>query len=126
MSVKDQIKDRLPEAANKGVEALKSELERQAAKAKEPWQGTIIQIFADATQKLGPTGIALTQAVVEDLLDGKKADISKVTDDLTTASNLLAEMQKAEVRKKRLMRKFVKELAGILLHTLKAVVGLIL
>ena len=126
MSIKDQIASKLPELGEKGVEALTAELEKQAENADEPWKGTIVQVFADATEKLGSTGIALAQTLMEDLFDNKKVDISKVTDDLATASNMLAELQKAEVRKKKLMRKFVKELGGVLLHVLKSVVGIVL
>lgn len=126
MSIQNQIKDHLPELGEKGVEALSKELEKQAKAADEPWKKSIVQVFADATQKLGPTGISLAQVILEDLFAGKKPDISKVTDDLATASNMLAEMQKAEVKKKKLMRQFARELGGILLHALKVVVGIVL
>jgi hypothetical protein len=126
MSFKDKFLDLIPKIGETGVDLLSKEFERQSDLADEPWKKSVLSVFADSTQKLGPTGIVLAQTILEDLLDKKPVDISKVTDDLAVASNLLAEMQKAEVKKKKLMRKFVKELAKTLLHLLKAIVKVVI
>lgn len=126
MSIRKQIEEHLPKLGEKGVDALASELEKQAKEADAPWKGTIVQVFADSIQKLGPTGIALSKELLTEMLEGKPEDISKVTDNLATASDMLARIQKAEVRKRRLMRKFVRELGETLLHLVKAVANLAL
>lgn len=121
MSVKDRILDKFPEAAESGVDALAKELGRQADLADSPWKEAVIKGFEDSIVKNGADGIKYAKAILEDVVRGRAKDISKVTDDLATASDLLAELQDQEADRKRLKRKFIRNLGRSLLKVLETV-----
>lgn len=111
MSIKDFAKALAPQATalgDMGIEALAKELEEQAEKADAPWKKSILNLLGDSIGKYGPEGLRMAQKGLEDLLEGKRGTkISDLTDDIETATDLLAALQNAEADRKTAARKFL-------------------
>ena len=110
-----------------GVDAVAEELNKRANAADEPWQAALINLAADGISKFGPEGVRYVSKAIEDLFSGKGATTLKdVTDDLETASDLLAAMQNAEAERKSKARDFLKVLGSTLAKITKGFIkGLI-
>ena len=106
-----------------GVTELASVLDREAKMADEPWKRTLLDLLADAARRHGPEGFKMAQSAVERLLDGDAQDLRKVTKNLLIASNLLAQLQRAEADRKDRARQWLRAVAETLGKILKAVIG---
>lgn len=106
----------LPDIGDKGVKAAAGELDKQANKADAPWKKALLNLTADSLEKHGPEGVRMASKAVEDLFAGKRSGtkISDITDDLETASDLLAALQNAEADRKTAARNFLKALGQTL------------
>lgn len=101
----------------KGVGALSDVLEKEEAKADEPWKKALIGLTAEGLRQFGPDGVQKVSEAVERLLDKRKKKglkISDLTSDLEVASTLLAELQNAEAAKKKKVRDFLRLLGQVL------------
>jgi len=111
MSAADFAKKLLPQAGDlgeDGIEKLADVLGNEADKADAPWKKAMLNLVGDSIGKYGPEGLRMAQKGIEDLLDGKRGTkISDLTDDLETASDLLAALQNAEADRKKAARNFL-------------------
>jgi hypothetical protein len=123
MSYKKKISNLASKVGEAGVDKLAAVLDDQAAKADEPWKRTVLDLLADSARRNGPEGFKMAQDAVERLLDGKDPDIRKVTKNLLIASNLVAQLQKAEAARKERARKWLRAVGETIGAILKAVVG---
>jgi len=126
MSYKKKISNLVSKVGEQGVEQLASVLDDEAAKADEPWKRTLLDLFADSARRHGPEGFQMAQNAVERMLDGKETDLRKVTKNLLIASNLLAQLQKAEAERKERARQWLRAIGGTLGAILKAVLKTVL
>lgn len=99
-----------------GVGSLANELERQAGSAGSAWEKALLNLAADSIAKHGPEGVRMASKAVEDLFARKRGGtrISDLTDDLETASDLLAALQNAEAARKSAARNFLRALGQTL------------
>jgi len=106
----------LPALGDKGVEAVAAELDKQAENADESWKKSLLNLAADSLDQHGPEGVRMASKAIEDLFAHKQAGtkLSDLTDDLETASNLLAALQNAEADRKTAARRFLKALGQTL------------
>jgi hypothetical protein len=123
MSYRRKISNLASKVGETGVDKLAAVLDDQAAKADEPWKRTVLDLLADGARRHGPEGFKMAQDAVERLLDGKDPDIRKVTKNLLIASNLVAQLQKAEAERKERARKWLRAVGETLGTILKAVIG---
>ena len=106
----------LPTLGDKGVEAVAAELDKQADGADAPWKKSLLNLAADSIEKHGPEGVRMASKAIEDMFARKRSGtkLSDLTDDLETASNLLAALQNAEADRKTAARSFLKALGQTL------------
>lgn len=123
MSYKRKISNLASKVGEEGVDQLAAVLDDEAAKADEPWKRTVLDLLADGARRHGPEGFAMAQDAVERLLDGDDPDIRKVTKNILIASNLVAQLQRAEAERKERARKWVRAVGQTLGTILKAVIG---
>ncbi len=110
-----KLTPRISDLGQQGVDALSAELAAQAAKADEGWKEAVLDLLADSVAQHGPEGLRYAQEALENLMDGKRGRlISDITDDLETASNLLAELQNSEADRKKAVRRFLEAIGQIL------------
>jgi len=126
MSYKKKISGLASKVGEEGVEKLSSFLDDEAAKADEPWKRTLLDLLADGARRHGPEGFQMAQEAAERLLDGDDTDIRKVTKNLLIASNMVAQLQRAEAERKERARKWLKAVGQTLGTILKAVLGTVL
>jgi len=93
-----------------GVDALANELAKQADNTDEPWEKALVDLAVDGLEKFGPEGVRMASKAVEDLFSGKQdgTKLSDVTDNLRTASDLLAALQSAEAERKSKARDWLR------------------
>lgn len=123
MSYKRKISSLVTKVGEEGVDKIAAVLDDEAKKADEPWKRTVLDLLADAARRHGPDGFKMAQDAVEGLLDGKEVDIRRVTKNLLIASNLVAQLQKAEAGRKERARKWLRAVGDVLGRILKGVVG---
>jgi len=126
MSYKRKLSNLTSKIGEKGVEELAGVLDKEAKEADEPWKRTILDLMADGARRHGPEGFKMAQDAVERLLDGKDTDIRKVTKNILIASNLVAQLQKAEMERKERARKWLRAIGETIGTILKAVIGAVL
>jgi hypothetical protein len=126
MSYKRKLSNLTSKIGEKGVEELAGVLDKEAAEADEPWKRTILDLMADGARRHGPEGFQMAQNAVERMLDGDDTDIRKVTKNILIASNLVAQLQRAEMERKERARKWLRAIGQTLGTILKAVVGAVL
>jgi len=126
MSYKRKLSNLASKIGEKGVEELAGVLDKEAKEADEPWKRTILDLMADGARRHGPEGFKMAQDAVERLLDGKDTDIRKVTKNIMIASNLVAQLQKAEMERKERARKWLRAIGETIGTILKAVIGAVL
>lgn len=120
MSYRRKLSNLVSKLGETGMDKLLSVLDNEAAKANEPWKRTLLDLLVDTARRHGPEGFKLAQDAVLRFLDDD-LDIRKVTKNLLLASNLVAQLQKAEEARKERARKWllaVGETLGRLLETL--------
>lgn len=123
MSYRRKLSGLASKVGEKGVSELASVLDREAKAADEPWKRTLLDLFAEAARRHGPEGFEMAKSAVERLLDGDAQDLRKVTKNLLIASNLLAQLQRAEADRKDRARAWLRAVAETLGKVLKAVIG---
>lgn len=123
MSYKRKISNLASKLGEQGVDKIAAVLDGEAAKADEPWKRTVLDLLADGARRHGPEGFKMAQDAVERLLDGEETDIRKVTKNLLIASNLVAQLQKAEAERKERARKWLRAVGQTLGAIIKAIVG---
>lgn len=124
MSYKKKLSGMADKLGQEGIEQLAGFLDGEAEKADEPWKKTLLDLLADAGRKHGPDGFKMAQDAVERLLDkGESQDIRRMTSNLLTASNLVAQLQNGEAERKEKAREFLKALGKTLGAILKAVLS---
>lgn len=126
MSYKKKISNLASKVGEEGVEKLAGVLDEEAAKADEPWKRTLLDLLADGARRHGPEGFQMAQEAAEKLLNGDGTDIRKVTKNLLIASNMVAQLQRAEAERKERARKWLKAVGQTLGTILKAVLGTVL
>lgn len=126
MSYKRKLSNLASKVGEKGVEELAAVLDKEAAGADEPWKRTILDLMADGARRHGPEGFKMAQDAVERMLDGDDTDIRKVTKNILIASNLVAQLQRAEMERKERARKWLRAIGETIGTILKAVVGAVL
>lgn len=126
MSYKRKLSNLASKVGEKGVDELAGVLDKEAAEADEPWKRTVLDLMADGARRHGPEGFKMAQDAVERLLDGDEVDIRKVTKNILIASNLVAQLQKAEMERKERARKWLRAIGETIGTILKAVVGAVL
>jgi hypothetical protein len=127
MSYKKKISHLATKLGDEGVSQLADVLDKEAEKADEPWKKTLLDLLAESTRRHGPEGFALAQNAVEGYLDKNNAtDIRRVSKNLLTASNLLAQMQNAEAEEKERLRKWLRALVQTLGKIVQVVLGAVL
>lgn len=111
-----KLNDMAPQLGEQGIEAAAAALDKEAAKADAPWKKALIDFTADSLEKHGPMGVQMASKAVEDLFAGKRGGtkISDITDDLETASDMLAALQNAEADRKTAARTFLRALGQTL------------
>lgn len=122
MSYKKKLSRLADKVGEEGVEKLAEVLDKEAAKADEPWKSAVLDLLADGARRHGPEGFDMAKGAVERLLDGETQDIRKVTSNLLIASNLLAQLQNAEADRKDRARKWLSAIGQTLGEILKGVV----
>lgn len=100
---------------NTGVDTLAAELDKQADNADEPWKKALVNLAVDGLEKFGPEGVRMASKAVEDLFAGKQGGtkISDITDNLRTASDLLAALQSAEADRKSKARDWLRAIGQV-------------
>lgn len=126
MSYKKKISGLASKIGEEGVNKLAGFLDTEAAKADEPWKRTLLDLLADSARRHGPEGFRMAQEAAERLLDGDHTDIRKVTKNLLIASNMVAQLQRAEAERKERARKWLRAIGQTLGTILKAVLGTVI
>lgn len=126
MSYKRKLSNLASKVGEKGVEELAGVLDKEAKDADEPWKRTVLDLMADGARRHGPEGFKMAQDAVERMLDGDSTDIRKVTKNILIASNLVAQLQKAEMERKERARKWLRAIGETIGTILKAVIGAVL
>ena len=126
MSYKRKLSNLASKIGEKGVEELAEVLDKEAAEADEPWKRTILDLLADGARRHGPEGFKMAQGAVERMLDGDDTDIRKVTKNILIASNLVSQLQRAEMERKERARKWLRAIGQTLGTILKAAIGAVL
>ena len=126
MSYKKKISGLASKIGEESVEKLAGFLDDEASKADEPWKRTLLDLLADGARRHGPEGFKMAQEAAERLLDGDSTDIRKVTKNLLIASNMVAQLQRAEAERKERARKWLRAIGQTLGTILKAVLGTVL
>jgi hypothetical protein len=126
MSYKRKLSNLASKIGEKGVEELAGVLDKEAADADEPWKRTILDLLADGARRHGPEGFEMAQNAVERMLDGDDTDIRKVTKNILIASNLVSQLQRAEMERKERARKWLRAIGQTLGTILKAAIGAVL
>lgn len=126
MSYKRKLSNLASKVGDEGVEKLAGVLDDEAAKADEPWKRTLLDLLADGARRHGPEGFKMAQDAVERMLDGEEMDIRKVTKNVMIASNLVAQLQRAEMERKERARKWLRAIGETIGTILKAVIGAVL
>lgn len=126
MSYKRKLSNLASKVGTEGVEKLAEVLDNEAAKADEPWKRTLLDLLADGARRNGPEGFKMAQDAVERMLDGEEMDIRKVTKNVMIASNLVAQLQRAEMERKERARKWLRAVGETIGTILKAVIGAVL
>lgn len=126
MSYKRKLSSLVSKVGEEGVDKLAEVLDGEAAKADEPWKRTLLDLLADGARRNGPEGFKMAQDAVERMLDGEQVDIRKVTKNIAIASNLVAQLQKAEMERKERARKWLRAVGETIGTILKAVIGAVL
>lgn len=124
MSYQRRLSSLASKVGEEGVKKLAAVLDEEATKADEPWKRTLLDLLADAARRHGPEGFGMAQDAVEKLLSDKDPDIRKVTKNLLIASNLVAQLQKAEAERKERARKWLQAVGQTLATVLKSLAGL--
>ena len=107
-------------AKKDGVPAVLNALSSLDAKAKEPWQKSLLKLSVSLVGEYGPGGIDIFQGLVRQMLDGKSPDLSGLK--VSEASDLLAVMQRREADTKNQIELYTK----LILETLgKALLELV-
>lgn len=126
MSYKKKISSLASKIGEEGVDKIADVLDKEAAKADEPWKNTLLDLLADGARRHGPEGFKMAQDAVERMLDGEKTDLRKVTKNLLIASNIVAQLQKAEAERKERARKWLRAIGETIGTILKTVIGVVL
>jgi len=126
MSYKRKLSNLVSKLGEEGVDQLAEVLDKEANEADEPWKKTVLDLLADGARRHGPEGFKMAQDAVERMLDGEEVDIRKVTKNILIASNLVAQLQKAEMERKERARKWLRAIGETLGTILKAVLGAVL
>jgi hypothetical protein len=126
MSYKRRISSLTEKIGHQGVEQLASFLDKEAARADEPWKNTLLDLLADAARRHGPSGFTIAQDAVERMLMGEETDIRKVTKNLKIASDLLTQLQNAEADRKDRALKWIRAVGQTIGHILKSIVSTLL
>jgi alpha-L-fucosidase len=112
MNFEKLLESLIPVLGAEAVKALVAELEKVASGANEAWQKSILQLLADAIRTNGPAGITMAMAAIHDLLDKKQPDMSWA--DLSTASNVVAQLENAEADKQTAVKTYLAIVGQIL------------
>ena len=116
-----KIKEQLGASA---VDQLTEVFEKESREADEPWKKTMLSLLAESAQRHGPEGFDIAQRAVERFLSsGDIQDIRKVSKNLMTASNLLAQIQNQEADDKEKIRAWLRGMLGVVGKILKVVVS---
>jgi hypothetical protein len=126
MSYKRKLSSLASKLGEEGVDKLANVLDDEASKADEPWKRTLLDLLADGARRHGPEGFKMAQDAAERFLDGEETDIRKVTKNLLIASNMVAQLQKAEAERKERARKWLNAVGQTIGTILKAVLGTVL
>lgn len=126
MGYKKKLSSLASKIGEEGVDQLANVLDNEAEKADEPWKKTLLDLLADGARRHGPEGFKMAQEAAERMLDGEETDIRKVTKNLLIASNMVAQLQKAEAERKERARKWLRAIGETIGTILKAVVKAVL
>ena len=98
-----------------GAEAIKllaGKLDALAKDSGEAWQKAILQLVSDAVRTNGPAGITMAMSAIQDLLNKKMPDMTWA--DLSTASNVVAQLENAEADKKAAVKTYLAIVGEVL------------
>lgn len=104
---------------DEGIEKLASALEKEGEDSDEKWQENVLKTLSDAVRKHGPDGVDSAYEEIEKMLAGEPADLGEYTS-LRAKSELLAELQNAEAKKKERLQKFLQAAFRIIKQAVKA------
>jgi hypothetical protein len=120
MNFEKLLETLVPILGAEAVKALAKELEGLAKGASEEWQKAILQLIADAVRTNGPAGITLAMAAIQDLLNKKQPDMDWA--DMSTASNVVAQLENAEANQIESVKEFLAIVGNILGAVIMALV----
>lgn len=121
MSWKQQILDLAVELGKEGLDKLEAELDRLEAEADEPWKKVTLAVIGDLVEKHGLQGLELARELILDISEDRKVpDLSDLS--LATASDVLAELQKAEAAEKNAASKYIVLVTEVLTDVLQGLI----
>jgi len=103
-----------------GLEEASNAIGELANDAREPWKKTVLGLVADAIEEHGPEGLEMARKAVERAMKGKEADLSWAS--LRHRSDLLAQLQNAEAKRRSEVRIFLEKIGKVLGVILAAMV----
>lgn len=106
-----------------GLPALAATLGKLQQEAGEEWQHILLRLSTDLLAKHGPTGLNLLEGHVQQMLDGKPADLSGLS--MREASTLLAALQRKEADTKNEITLYTKMIIEEIGKALAALVSLL-
>jgi len=122
--LKKMLNALIPILGDAAVSEVTKQLEELIGDQTEPWKAAALALISEAVNKYGPQGIDLAVAALNDLMDGKAPEIDWA--DLETASNILAQLQNAEAKRRTAAKDFMAKLAESLGTILSGIIrGLI-
>ena len=121
MSWKQQILDIAVDLGKEGLDKLEEELERLESEADEPWKRVTLAVIGDLVEKHGLKGLDIARDLILDVSEDRKVpDLSDLS--IATASDVLAELQKAEAEQKSAASKYIVLVTEVLTDVLQGLI----
>lgn len=99
---------------DEAVQALSEELDRLEKEATAPWKVVTLNVIADLVRRHGIDGLDIARDLIAGIAENKRPDLKDLR--LATASDVVAKLQNAEAKDRRMNMLYVQIVVDSLLH----------